>query len=230
MVLYRRHTGCEGLGIRAMNLRRVILESPFAAREGFTIEQNIAYAKLCMRDCLSRGEAPIASHLLWTQANLLDDNNPAERKLGMHAGWAWIPCAQASVVYEDHGISSGMEAGIKFAVSSGLSVERRRLSNYVPPKSKLTDITTQKDEIVLRGFYRTRDYNIVEIIETNDKDKNYIFHTVAYRFGPDGVELDGWRSTIGPGGRYLPQLGGPIREHDRDLIERVNEKDFQKTS
>ena len=40
--------------------RRVIVESPYAG----DIETNVAYARAALRDCLSRGEAPIASHLL----------------------------------------------------------------------------------------------------------------------------------------------------------------------
>lgn len=44
-------------------MRLVILESPYAGN----IEKNVAYARACVRDSLSRGEAPIASHLLYTQ-------------------------------------------------------------------------------------------------------------------------------------------------------------------
>ena len=50
-------------------LRRVILESPYAG----DIERNVAYARAAMRDSLLRGEAPIASHLLYTQPGVLDD-------------------------------------------------------------------------------------------------------------------------------------------------------------
>lgn len=34
---------------------RVVLESPFSG----DVEENIKYAKECIRDCLKRGEAPI---------------------------------------------------------------------------------------------------------------------------------------------------------------------------
>lgn len=89
-------------------MRRVILESPFAG----DIAANIAYARQCIRDCLKRGEAPIASHLLFTQPGVLADGVPEERKLGMEAGWAWQAVADAIVVYTDRGISSGMQAAI----------------------------------------------------------------------------------------------------------------------
>lgn len=59
----------------------VILESPYAGNVSFNVE----YAKLCMKDALSRNEAPMVSHLLYTQC--LDDNNPIQRELGIQAGY-----------------------------------------------------------------------------------------------------------------------------------------------
>jgi hypothetical protein len=61
----------------------VIIESPLAG----DFERNIRYARWCMFDCLMRGEAPFASHLLYPQC--LDDRDPGHRKLGIEAGFAW---------------------------------------------------------------------------------------------------------------------------------------------
>lgn len=110
-------------------MKVVILESPYAGLGASSqdIEKNVEYARACIRDCLKRGEAPFASHLLYTQEGILDDKVPEERKLGMEAGFAWIPKAEASVVYTDRGISKGMEEGIKRAEENGLSVEYRKL-------------------------------------------------------------------------------------------------------
>lgn len=105
-------------------MRRVVLESPFAGN----IERNIAYAKLCVRDCLLRGEAPIASHLLFTQPGLLDDNVPEQRKLGIGAGHAWTKVADAVVVYMDFGVSKGMVAGEEVALNMHTKIEYRQLS------------------------------------------------------------------------------------------------------
>jgi hypothetical protein len=104
-------------------MRRVVLESPFAG----DIEANVAYAKRAVHDCLKRGEAPIASHLLFTQPGILNDNDPEERKLGIGAGHAWTPVADAVVVYMDRGKSSGMIRGIEAAISAGITVEYRYL-------------------------------------------------------------------------------------------------------
>jgi hypothetical protein len=76
---------------------RVIIESPYAG----DIERNVNYARLCLKDSLSRGEAPIASHLLYTQEGVLDDTIPAERSLGINAGLAWIEVADKHVFYTD---------------------------------------------------------------------------------------------------------------------------------
>ena len=104
-------------------MRKVVLESPFAGK----IERNVAYAKLCVRDCLLKGEAPIASHLLFTQPGLLDDNAPEERKLGIAAGHAWSGIADCVVVYTDFGFSSGMDAGIRQAALNDTPIEFRKL-------------------------------------------------------------------------------------------------------
>lgn len=106
-------------------MRRVVLESPFAG----DIDANVAYARACIRDSLLRGEAPIASHLLYTQPGILNDDDRNERAHGINAGHAWMyGGAQAVVVYTDRGISSGMAAGIRVAELLGLPIERRSLN------------------------------------------------------------------------------------------------------
>lgn len=108
-------------------MRLVIIESPYAG----DVERNVEYARACVRDSLQRGEAPIASHLLYTQPGILKDDVPAERKLGIEAGLAWRKVAHASVVYTDLGISPGMEYGIKAAQQAGLPVEFRKLTKDI---------------------------------------------------------------------------------------------------
>jgi hypothetical protein len=87
---------------------RVVIESPFQA-----CEQNLAYARRCLADTLRRGEAAIASHLLYPQ--LLDDTVPDQRRLGMHAGFAWGALAETCAVYVDRGFTSGMAEGVRRA-------------------------------------------------------------------------------------------------------------------
>lgn len=99
----------------------IILESPYAG----DVELHVAYARACMLDCLERGEAPFASHLLYTQ--VLDDTNAFERAAGIGAGFAWRALATKTVVYVDLGTSPGMQKGIAHAVHSGHDVEERKL-------------------------------------------------------------------------------------------------------
>ncbi len=107
--------------------RRVIVESPFAG----DVETNTAYARAALHDCLARGEAPIASHLLYTQPGVLNDDVPEERVWGIEAGLAWSSVAEATVVYDDLGISRGMRYGIERAEKDGRSVEYRQLPEFM---------------------------------------------------------------------------------------------------
>lgn len=104
-------------------MRRVIVESPYAGH----VAANESYARQALRDCLLRGEAPIASHLLYTQPGVLDDQIAEERELGIEAGLVWGALADATVVYADRGISRGMELGIARAEAEGRPVEYRVL-------------------------------------------------------------------------------------------------------
>ena len=106
-------------------MKRVVIESPFAG----DVERNIQYARECMSDSLKRGEAPIASHLLYTQPGILDDTDPAQRERGIKAGFAWNAFAELTVVYTDLGISKGMEYGIENAKAAGREIEYRSLYN-----------------------------------------------------------------------------------------------------
>lgn len=106
-----------------MSKRLVIIESPYAG----DVETNLAYARACVRHSLLVGEAPIASHLLYTQPGILDDRVPAERILGIDAGLAWRAVAHASVVYDDRGITPGMRYGIEAAMDDGVAIEYREL-------------------------------------------------------------------------------------------------------
>lgn len=96
-------------------MRRVIIESPYGSPDPAVVERNRRYLRACMHDCLVRGEAPFASHGLYTQPGVLDDNVPEERTHGIEAGFAWREAADATVVYTDLGYSVGMKYGIDAA-------------------------------------------------------------------------------------------------------------------
>jgi hypothetical protein len=105
-------------------MRRVVVETPYAG----DIEANLEYLRRCLHDCFKRGEAPFASHALYTQPGVLDDDKPNERRLGIEAGFAWGEAAEVTVVYTDRGFSEGMEAGIAAAEKAGRPIEFRTLA------------------------------------------------------------------------------------------------------
>ena len=136
-------------------MKRVMIESPFAPREEdiesmingvlggdrssaykLLVNRNIRYARACMRDALLRGEAPYASHLLYTQEGVLDDQVPDERMLGINTGFAYRDAVELTAVYTDLWMSGGMKAGIADAEEKGRPVEYRELgSDWDKPKS-----------------------------------------------------------------------------------------------
>lgn len=119
----------------------VIIESPFAGN----IERNLKYVRAAMQDCFRRGEAPFASHALYTQPGVLDDNNPAQRAMGIEAGLLWGKHAAKTVVYVDLGHSKGMMQGILAARACGREVEERSL----PDDLLLEVLYAHRDDPVL---------------------------------------------------------------------------------
>lgn len=107
-------------------MKRVVVESPYAG----DVEANVAYARRCMLDSLRRGEAPFASHLLYTQVGILDDLVPADRELGIQAGLVWGAAADWVAVYIDRGISRGMIQGVAAHRRAGRVVECRSLGTW----------------------------------------------------------------------------------------------------
>jgi hypothetical protein len=102
----------------------VIVESPYAG----DVEQNEAYARRALHHSLVvRGEAPFASHLLYTQPGILDDLMPSERQHGIDAGLELAKRADLSAFYVDRGISRGMKYGLASAIANSRPVEVRSL-------------------------------------------------------------------------------------------------------
>lgn len=105
-------------------MRLVIVESPYAG----DVDANVAYARAAVRDSLNRGEAPLASHLLYTQPGILSDDVPEERQWGIDAGLAWRRVAESAAFYVDHGWSAGMLAARDLYERDGLAFEERSIA------------------------------------------------------------------------------------------------------
>lgn len=104
-------------------MKFVIIESPYAG----DVETNVTYARRCMRDAIERGEAPFASHLLYTQPGILNDDVADERRMGIECGLEIAARADLTAVYVDYGISNGMEIGTLRAERAGRPIEIRNI-------------------------------------------------------------------------------------------------------
>jgi hypothetical protein len=104
----------------------VVVESPYAG----DTQRNERYLRAALRDCLLRGEAPFASHAIYTQPGVLRDERPEERELGITAGFAFRPAAKKTVVYVDLGVTEGMRRGIQDAFEKGHAVEYRIIPDW----------------------------------------------------------------------------------------------------
>ena len=117
-------------------MKKVLVESPYKAATDSERKRNVQYGCAAMRDCFKRGEAPFASHLLYTQPGVLDDDNLSERRLGIAGGLVWGVQAELTVVYQDFGVSEGMQMGIDRADYEGRDVVYRNLPGWGVPRGK----------------------------------------------------------------------------------------------
>lgn len=106
-----------------------IIESPFAENEetGISVKLHQEYLSICLRDSISRGEAPFASHGLYTLPGVLDDLCPEERNTGILCGFQWLDISDMSAAYIDLGITPGMRKGIARAEILGHPVQFRTI-------------------------------------------------------------------------------------------------------
>lgn len=128
-------------------LKLVLLESPYAGKTPEETQRNVEYARAAMADCFKRGEAPYASHLLYTQPGVLDDNIPEERSLGIEAGLLWGAKAEKTVVYSDLGVSKGMALGIGRAAKEGRPCETRKLGGKWSQKKKKEEAPPEESKL-----------------------------------------------------------------------------------
>jgi hypothetical protein len=126
-------------------MKRVIIESPFAGRgpdeESQRIDnlENINYARACVRHCILRGEAPIASHLLYTQDGILKDGVHQERMLGIQAGLSWFRAAEQIYFFTDRGWSKGMIGALEFYKRNNVLREKIAIKALEPNGRKIPE-------------------------------------------------------------------------------------------
>lgn len=193
-------------------MKRVILESPYSAPTEDGIETHRRYARRALHDCLARGEAPIAPHLLFTQPGVLDDTDPEERTLGIAAGHAWFPVAEACVVYTDYGISRGMEEGMKAAELHGVPVEKRTIG--VAPSASLSP--PQNTLFAIGDYWRNYRGDILQIVKIAPGDYPWI--TARYICNAKSENYSFATIGLNPEGKW-----SCFKDSDTDLKERITD-------
>ena len=82
------------------------------------VATNVARTKDYCRRMLAEGDAPLAPHLLFPQ--ILDDNDPADRQLGLWCSQRLLAaCEEVHVFAPDRCISEGMQAEVELAIQLG---------------------------------------------------------------------------------------------------------------
>ncbi|SHE60783.1 hypothetical protein SAMN02745784_01224 [Tissierella praeacuta DSM 18095] len=98
-------------------MKLIFVASPYKG----DIEKNIEYAKEACRYVLNEGNAFFCPHLLYPQ--ILNDNNPEERKIGIKMGKELLAKCDELWAFGGH-ISSGMFEEIEFARKNRIPIKR----------------------------------------------------------------------------------------------------------
>lgn len=100
-------------------VKKIYVASKYAG----DVAANVKTAIKCCRYVINQGYMPVASHLLYPQ--ILNDNNPRERELGLKFGLALLSTCDEVWVFMSGGvISKGMEQEIAVAKRLGKSVRK----------------------------------------------------------------------------------------------------------
>ena len=173
-------------------MKLVIIESPYAdGRDPRRLARNMVYLRRALRDSLLRGESPIASHAIYPQEGVLDDHVPEERKLGIEAGLAWGRRADLVAVYDDLGITPGMQHGVLCALAEGRKVVQRHLGGN-------WDVLAEGERVRVRccslGSQCSTGQAGVIVAESNEGQRRYLVRFEGARiretwFREDELEL-----------------------------------------
>lgn len=104
----------------------VAIESPWAGLGAG--EKAANYLRQCIRDSLSRGEIPWASHAMLAHTRALYEEDEDQRAEGLETNQFFIIHYAALVAfYTDHGMSPGMKLARQWAGMHGVRIEERKI-------------------------------------------------------------------------------------------------------
>lgn len=102
-----------------------ILVTPFMAEDPSNASKMNRYAIRATKDSLNKNEAPLASHLFFSE--VLNVKNPIERDIGLHSQLMWMRSAKLVAVYSDFGITPAMQTVINAATQLSKKIEYRTI-------------------------------------------------------------------------------------------------------
>ena len=94
--------------------------SPYAGNTRKNVRNAIRYCQFVIEN----GRIPVASHLMYPQ--ILDDNDPASRELGLMFGLSLLEICDEVWVFTENGVSEGMRAEIQEAMKLRKKIIRVR--------------------------------------------------------------------------------------------------------
>lgn len=193
-------------------MKRVLIESPLKGNgDPEEYMMNKEYARMCMKDSLERGEAPYASHLLFDQYNILEDNIPEQRKLGIEAGLIWGAQADLTAVYIDRGISEEMRLGIDRAKIEGRLIEERSLGEGINQTLEAMRESLLRQTRLTNIGKLSMDNGILILISTGNKDVLFQMDSLALHEALGLLEFARMR-----GAAYIARMVG------MDAVEKEN--------
>lgn len=107
--------------------KAVIVITPFAAEDYANAAKMNRYALRATRDSLNRMEAPVASHLFYS--DVISARNPIERDIGLQSQLTWLKNCDLVAVYLDFGVTPAMQVAINAAIQRNKKIEYRTIGS-----------------------------------------------------------------------------------------------------
>lgn len=104
----------------------ILLESPYLHEHPIDGEEYSIYLSRCLRDSLKRGEAPIATHAMYTRPGVLN-LSIGEATLATLASDDLAELIPITVAYTDYGITEKMDLGLDRAGRWKHTIEYREI-------------------------------------------------------------------------------------------------------
>lgn len=174
---------------------RVVIESPFAGDTKEEAALNEEYLNAALAHSLRLGDAPFASHGLYTRKGVLDDTIAEERRKGIDAGFEWRYVADKTVFYIDRGITKGMIEGLEHSIKIRVPIEFRSLG-IEWRKGKISGQVNFNEKAALEWLQEHFD------VAWSDNERNYMIH-LSTMFGGMPAEILSWNFCGKYGYRYI---------------------------